>query len=88
MKVYKIDYVNNEVVFTSFKDVRPGTAQPFNRDWLSISVDEVHFARTGGKLYQALQAITETGLIRVFATATPIYQGLKVIPASICIGRN
>jgi hypothetical protein len=86
MKEYSIDYVDNKVVFKSYKAVRPKTEQPFNRNWLSTSVDEAHNARTGGKLYQAIQAIFETTLIRVIATATPIYQNLRVIPASIYIG--
>ncbi|KAJ7719552.1 hypothetical protein DFH07DRAFT_784611 [Mycena maculata] len=50
---------------------------PFNRDWLSIQCDEVHDASTGGKLYGAIQVVFESGLVRVVATATPMYQNIR-----------
>ncbi|KAJ7511063.1 P-loop containing nucleoside triphosphate hydrolase protein [Mycena galericulata] len=67
-----------KVDFGNFKRVLPNSAQPFNKDWLSIFMDEAHEARTGGKLYQSIQATFQTGLIRVIATATPMYQNLRV----------
>ncbi|KAJ7795494.1 hypothetical protein B0H14DRAFT_2620913 [Mycena olivaceomarginata] len=65
------------IVFMGHPELMPKTAQPFNKDWLTILIDEGHYARTGGKLYQAFQAAFETGLVRVVATATPMYQNLR-----------
>ncbi|KAJ7081677.1 P-loop containing nucleoside triphosphate hydrolase protein [Mycena epipterygia] len=75
MTKFKITYKNQ--VYLPFKDLTQQTAQPFNKNWLTIFVDEAHEARTGGKLYGAIQAAFETGLIRVVATATPMYQNLR-----------
>ncbi|KAJ7906689.1 hypothetical protein B0H13DRAFT_1880375 [Mycena leptocephala] len=66
----------DRVVF-NFKELMPKTAQPFNKDWLTVLIDEGHYAGTGGKLYQAFQAAFETALVRVVATATPMYQNLR-----------
>ncbi|KAJ7788688.1 P-loop containing nucleoside triphosphate hydrolase protein [Mycena olivaceomarginata] len=66
----------DRVVF-NLKELMSKTAQPFNKDWLTILIDEGHYARTGGKLYQAFQAAFETGLVRVVATATPMLPKFK-----------
>lgn len=74
----KNNIVYQKKVSLPFKKLGPKTAQPFNKDWLTVLVDEAHEARTGGKLYGAFQTAFETGLIRVTATATPMYQNLRV----------